>query len=425
MSAYRHFGLQQPPFEQSPDPRFYYRSKAHEEALATLRYTVFASKSCCVIVGDSGSGKTILGRMICQSTGSHTAVLWIHGIGQPERATEVSVYSPGALSGANALPAAHETTLAEWTRANVSTAVAVGQAPRRPALIILDNADELPEHGWRDVLALQTREVAGVVDFNMILLGMPHLLERLDEPSLVRLRRRVFRTCTLPPLRLDGVRAYVDHRIAVAGGKGPEIFTDEAIAHLHSLTRGIPALINQVCDNALLEVYGQARKQVVGSDILPAVQATVGIPSSARSLLEAPAMERRPSHVLPAVIPHRPRLEPPRQIEPPRRSKPPKEAAPALPVPPVLARVRRIKTALVAQLPTTNPGNPAVRSRLQQLEGRLARALEVVRRARELRSRDEPIDLTASTEVLPPPRPDPAARATPARDTGRVAEKDA
>ena len=277
MKPYQHFNLVRPPFEASPDPRVFFAAPSHGETLATLEYSVYANKTCTVVIGESGSGKSLLARLIAARAGRRTSVLWVHGIGQPNNdVTEVSVFSPGSLSASTPEPAVQQTTLAKWTR--------LRHRFPYPPLLIVDDADDLPKHGWRDIISLVSREVLFPRPVNLVLFGIPRLMNLIASPELTRLRRRVFRTCALRPLSCQQVGGYVDCRLAAAGalvGKPPvapdtEIFSPEAIIQAHQLTKGNPGLISQVCDNAILEAFSAGRTRVTDADTIAAARAIVG-----------------------------------------------------------------------------------------------------------------------------------------------------
>jgi type II secretory pathway predicted ATPase ExeA len=286
MEAYRYFRLRQPPFEARPDPAFYYETPGHAEALATAQYAVHAAKACCVILGESGSGKTLLGRILADHVNRTAPVLWIPSIGQPAGATEVQLYPPGSSAGNSTLyrVCPESTTLAAWVRSATPAA--------QSSVVIVDNADALPRHGWIDVLSLLTREFRRAHPTTVVLLGLPQLLTRLDQGALVRLRRRIFRTCELRPFTRDEITAYIHHRLTRAGGD-IQPFTPAAEDMIFHLSGGNPALVNQICDNALVDAYGDDRTTIDAQHVVTAVRAIIGpLRRRPRLLLErlCPAM---------------------------------------------------------------------------------------------------------------------------------------
>jgi general secretion pathway protein A len=268
MKPHQHFGLTRSPFELMPDPRVFCGVGGYGETLAALEYTVSAYRTCTIVLGESGSGKTLLARLAAARASKKTTVLWVYGIGQPENQTEISVYAPGALTKPIPELAQGQTTLSQWVRCNQRLA----EAP----LLIVDDADELPAHGWRDLISLLSREIQFPRSVNLILFATPEFVDTLASPELTRLRRRVFRTCALGRLNRQQIAEYVECRVAAVGGQASRLFTAAAISHLLPLTKGNPGLINQVCDNALLEAFSQGRKRIASADVVAAARAIIG-----------------------------------------------------------------------------------------------------------------------------------------------------
>ncbi len=269
MEAYRYFGLTAAPFEGRPEPRFFFRAACHAETLATLQYVVHAGKSCSLVLGESGSGKTLLGRLVAENANRQARILWVHGFGQPDGQTELTVYPPGSLNSSTLASQGGpmDSSLAEWIRTPARL--------RQRTIVIVDNADALRKHSWEDLLALMTREGRTPKPTSLILLGLPDTLERLSNPRFVRLRRRVFRTCHLVRFTEREVGAYIAHRLTLCGGRA-DLFTPEAIESVSHYSTGNPALINQICDNALVDAFSDERQVVDAEHILASVQAIAG-----------------------------------------------------------------------------------------------------------------------------------------------------
>ena len=269
MHAYRHFGLRLPPFEGPPAPAFFFAGPSHQEALATAQFAARTGKSGVVILGAAGSGKTLVAKLLAQSVNRTAYVLWIHGLGQPKGQTEVSVYPLNTLCGGGRLATEppYDAVLSSWVRARGRT--------RAPVVAIADNADALRENAWSDILALLAREAQDGPVVTLVALGTDELATRLGTPALARLRRRLFRICRLEPLSAAGTAAYIEHRLATAGG-GTIVFTPAAIEQIHRAARGNPATINQICDSALIDAYGDERTTIEAEHIAAAFDAICG-----------------------------------------------------------------------------------------------------------------------------------------------------
>jgi len=267
---YEHFGLTRPPFEATPDPRIFCPAASHSEALATLEYALYARKSCTIVIGESGIGKTLIARLVAGVASRQRCVMWLHGLGQPADTIEVSLFKRGTLCGSAPGSPPEIVSLGEWIRRPPEFT----DAP----LLVIDNADELPEHGWLHILALLSRDFQFPEPVQLAILGMPRLLRRIAAPDMMRLRRRIFRICCLRSLSQPEVVEYIRYRLAAAGAGSAEIFTPGAVNQMYRLTRGNPGLINQVCDNAMLEAFSIGRATVNAADVLAAAQALTGSP---------------------------------------------------------------------------------------------------------------------------------------------------
>ena len=381
MNLYRHFGLKLSPFESAPDPRFFYRSPAHAETLATLQFAVHAGKACCVVAADSGAGKTLVARMLCMDIGARSHVLWLHGLAQSGDGTDVSLYAPGEMTKALLDGPGQRISLDEWLRAR--------RFESRAPLLVVDNADQLSEYAWRTLTAVLADEVRHPTPPNVILLGLPALLRKLTEAQLSRLRGRVFRVCTLPPLPTEHVAGYVRHRVQVAGGADAPVFTDDALTEIERLSRGLPAQVNQLCDNTLIDAFGEGRTSINAGHLLSVSRLAI------RELPE-PQIESAP--LLPAPGANLPALP----LPAPRRlvvvSEPtlPSISAPAPARPP-----RPVRPAQGLQ-PAGKPRN--LDGRLQSLESRLAHALSVVRQARVVKNLTVPPKTESGDQQRAPAR---------------------
>ncbi len=351
MDACQHFGFKKPPFDPMPDAEFFYDAPTHAEALATLQYTVSANKGCCVVVGESGYGKTLLARMVATSVGGKATVFWVHGCAQPDNATNAVVYPPGWFGRAGGGPPVGETTL--------EAEMHVARFLPDPPLLVVDCADELPPRGWHDVTAWLSNEIRYRKPLNVLVFGLPRLLDMLAAPELVRLQQRIFRLCRLEPLSPELTKEYIRARSAAAGGEPRYVFSDATIVQIGQLAQGNPALINRFCDNALLEAYGEGRDYVAMSDVDHAFHAMLAGRLMEHAALPAPSSTpcARPTlppvEVLTSDYPRRVVLE-----------------APAL---------------AYAPAPDTLAVEPEdfsdIEMRLQHFEERLSHALRVVRQA--------------------------------------------
>lgn len=366
MKPFEHFGLKRPPFEMKPDPRVFLKSPSHMEVLATLQYTIYASKACSVVVGESGSGKTLLARVISNACNRRADILWVDAVGQPAERTEATLYSSRtAADGVS--PEETELILADWARSN--------RRLRSTALLIVDDADVLSPQGWRDILLLLTRNARAAKPVNILLFGLPGLLDTLAGHDMVRIRRRIFRTCTLSLLDRRQTGAYIQCRIAAAGRDDDDLFTEEAIDTIHRVSGGNPALINQLCDNAMVSAFSDGHTAIDIAHIMTSVRSTLFV--------------RRPLLAQPAAGPRRLLLEYGSGMLESRtnvmyESDGSFDGDDATEPFDVSRAVRVVENIEVKSSPAGHESSRRRGRRLEALEARVMRALAVVRQARTL-----------------------------------------
>ena len=293
LQPFQHFQLKRPPFEAAPDPRAFCATEPHAEALATLEYALYSRKPCTVLVGESGTGKTLLARMMARTASLQATVLWLPGLGQPQTHSEIYIFPRGTLCGSDCNQPPLLANFSDWIREHSRSSPST--------VLIVDNADCLPSHGWRDVLILLSREVLFSEPVRIGLFGLPGLLRRLAGPEMVQIRRRIFRTAVLQPLTRRDMCVYLNGRLVAAGGRLEDLFTSEALDQMHRLTRGIPACLNQLCENAMLEAMSAGRTRITAADILAAAHAVNGARQPLHTVWKSVKLLNRPALQPPAA----------------------------------------------------------------------------------------------------------------------------
>lgn len=265
MDAYQHFNLSRSPFEPVPDAEFFHDAPSHAEVLATVQYVVLSRKRCCVVVGESGLGKTLIARIVAQTANQTAPVFWIHGGAQSDNETRVRIYPPRTFNRTDDKAGIQDSTL--------TGEMHVTRFLPDPPLLVVDAAHELPANGWRDVAAWLSNEVRYPKPVNVLLFGLPGLLDSLARPEMDCIRQRIFRACRLEPLSNGESIKYIRCRMEKAGGRLENVFTEEAWLKIVETARGYPAQINKLCDNAMIEAYGAERGGVTETDVDHALRA--------------------------------------------------------------------------------------------------------------------------------------------------------
>ncbi|HOW70159.1 MAG TPA: AAA family ATPase [Phycisphaerae bacterium] len=250
-----HFGLHRPPFNNTPDPTFYFSTPEHEEALATLQYATLQRKGFVLVTGEIGAGKTLVGRLFMRQIERDATVAVInhtHLNGQQLLAAICSEFEIDAPAG-EATPQLLE---------RLQTFLLDQFAKDRYAVVLLDEAQNLPNESFEELRMLGNLEADDAKLLQVCILGQPELRDRIRQPGMRQLDQRLFRRFHLPALNRDQIKAYIQHRLTVAGAPGAELFSEEAIDRIYVASRGVPRIVNQLCDNALLTAYGENIKQV-------------------------------------------------------------------------------------------------------------------------------------------------------------------
>lgn len=255
MSVKDFFELNELPFNNSPDIRFFYKSKEHEEAIIRIKYGVESNKGLITIVGPIGTGKTTLARLILDELDNEKNEVALIVVVHSEVTSEWILRKLNMQLGVENVPEDKPSMLSSlYQRLSVLT----GEGKR--VVILIDEAQMLKK---KEVM----EELRGILNFeddtgkliNFVLFGLPELEDNLmlDEP----LRQRVAMRFVLKPFDLESTINYIMHRLKVAGAKEP-IFTLDAIKAVYKYSSGIPRVINTICDNSMFEAYLLKKKRI-------------------------------------------------------------------------------------------------------------------------------------------------------------------
>ncbi|GMU21683.1 MAG: hypothetical protein AMXMBFR13_17730 [Phycisphaerae bacterium] len=291
-----HFGLHRPPFNNTPDPTFYFGTPEHEEALATLHYATQERKGFVLVTGEVGAGKTLIGRMFLRQIEpqAKTAVIThTHLNGRQLLAAICSELELPAVPDDNNLQLAER--LQEYLLEQFSH--------DRHVVVLLDEAQNLPDESFEALRMLGNLEADDAKLLQVCILGQPELRERFDQPGMRQLDQRLFRRFHLPALNAQQTADYILHRLRVAGREGEGLFTPEAMKLIAETSGGIPRVINKICDNALLTAFGKELhvveagliEQVLERAAVPVHAAEPGVPGVVAAEAARPddSVERR------------------------------------------------------------------------------------------------------------------------------------
>jgi general secretion pathway protein A len=279
---HQHFGLNEAPFSIAVNPRYLFMSQRHRDALAHLLYGVSGGGGFILLTGEVGTGKTTVNRCLLE---------------QLPDTTDLAIILNPALSAVELLATACDELKIDYPQGTESLKALTDALHRylldnyeqgRKTVLMIDEAQHLDFDVLEQIRLLTNLETNDEKLLQIILIGQPELTEKLSRPELRQLNQRITARYNLQPLNLQETTAYIRHRLEVAGLRGGvSLFDSAAVKQIHSLTRGIPRLINVLCDRALLGAYGQQRGRVNKKLIAEAAAEVFGDQASASSAKNA------------------------------------------------------------------------------------------------------------------------------------------
>ena len=251
---HHHFALRDNPFAVTPDPRYLFPSDAHQEALAAITYGIEDRKGFVLVLGEVGTGKTTVVRRILDGLSSNTRAVYLFNVRLDFQELLRIVLRELGLTCASGDRLDMIDVLNDFLLQETIAGRAV--------VLVLDEAQHLAPDVLEELRMLTNLETAHEKLLQIVLVGQPELGRTLSMRSLRQLRQRIALVAELRPLTLSETRSYIEHRLAVAGGRGRTLFTARAVRRLHRVSGGIPRIINVVADKALMLGYGTHAKRI-------------------------------------------------------------------------------------------------------------------------------------------------------------------
>jgi general secretion pathway protein A len=248
-----YFGLSENPFNLSPDPEFLYRSPQHEEALANLIYGVRSRKGFIALTGEVGTGKT-------------TMLECLRDYLDAQRIEFAFLFNSRVTPGQFFEMMAYDFDLQCDRKSKTDVlfalnALLIQQAERgRTTVLIVDEAHNLECDVLEEIRLLGNLETRQGKLLQIILSGQPELDRKLDAPNLRQLKQRIILRCTLDSLTANECAEYIESRLERAGMPNQAVFSRELMEEIHIRSKGIPRLINALCDNLLVTAFAMEQR---------------------------------------------------------------------------------------------------------------------------------------------------------------------
>jgi general secretion pathway protein A len=259
------YGFREMPFNITPDPRFLYLSPTHQEALQHLKYGVREKKGFIVLVGEVGCGKTTLcRRFLNELDPAHYDTALILN----PRVTETQMLKAILTElGEKKLGRSQNDLVAQMNR------VLLERIERgRDIVLIIDEAQNLKVEVLEQIRLLSNLETDSQKLLQIVLLGQPELKEVLARDELRQLRQRILVHYELHPLSGNEISHYIQHRLSLAGANGRPSFTSWALRAIHRGSAGVPRIVNNLCDKAMLSAFIRESDEVNYWDVRRAIR---------------------------------------------------------------------------------------------------------------------------------------------------------
>jgi general secretion pathway protein A len=257
------FGLRANPFNVNPDPRYLYLTRHTQEALACLTYGIQSRRGFILLTGEVGTGKTtLLNKLLDWLRGQRVATAFVFNSRLDVPQLFDYMLADFGIECDSQLKSQVLLRLYQW----LLDRYRAGET----AVLIIDEAQNLSTQVLEEIRLLTNLETATAKLLQIVLAGQPELQQKLALPEMRQLKQRITLRCKTQPLTLEETSAYIAQRLKIAGSNGHEIFSPEALQAVHEYARGIPRVINLLCDHALISAFVDQQQQV-GSVLIEGV----------------------------------------------------------------------------------------------------------------------------------------------------------
>lgn len=259
---YKYFGLKEAPFSIAPNPDYLFMTERHREALAHLHHCIESDAGFVMLTGDIGTGKTTVCRLFLNKLPDDTQVAFILNpfLGGKELLFSIAQELQIEELEENA-------TLRESVDA-IYLHLLRNYSKKRHTILLIDEAQHIHSKVLELIRLLTNLETDRKKLLKIILVGQPELNDILAQEDMVQLSQRITARYHIKPLSLEETRAYIDYRMRTAGFMGElSPFPKTAVKQIYQYTKGVPRLINVLCDRVLLGVYSQ-NKALADSEII-------------------------------------------------------------------------------------------------------------------------------------------------------------
>jgi len=294
-----HFGIKEFPFSLTPNTEFFLNMASYHKAYNMLMVSVANREGFIKVVGEVGTGKTMLCRKVLNTLEENPETYITAYIANP-------VLSPKGLflAFAEELGLEADSDIGHHSLLKKVTKILMRHSEEgKQVILFIDEAHAMPEKTLEALRLMTNLETERSKLFQVVLFAQPELDDMLREKSLRQLLQRITFSYKLESLDREGLGRYVSHRMATAGYNGPTVFSSAALDDLFAATRGIPRIVNVLCHKTLMVAFGRGERLIEREHMRAAIDDTEGVelPKSAASKFGAVSMVMAAACVVLAV----------------------------------------------------------------------------------------------------------------------------
>lgn len=262
----QHFGLTESPFSLTPDTQFYFNNSSHREVLSAILLALRHSEGFIKVVGEVGTGKTLLCRKLLDHLDARYQTAYIPN---PYLSPDELKWFLAEEIGVTTADKPAYKLLNDINHTLIELAV-----NKRQVVLIVDEAQAMPRETLEALRLLTNLETAKRKLLQVVLLGQPELDDMLNRPDLRQLKQRIVFAEYLQTISPDNIAHYVQTRLKAAGYQGEPLFSRTALARLTRASGGVPRLLNVLCHKALMAAYGEGAHRVEARHMTRAIADT-------------------------------------------------------------------------------------------------------------------------------------------------------
>ncbi|MDX2369722.1 MAG: AAA family ATPase [Colwellia sp.] len=268
-----HFGLTELPFTLTPNTSFFLALEPHDEALAVLMTALKTGEGFIKVIGEVGTGKTLLCRKLLNEIPEHFVTAYIpNPYLNPDELRRAVAIELGVKQA--------QRMSAQLLTQRIQNRLLELHAKGHSVVLILDEAQALPEQSLEALRLFTNLETETRKLLQVVLFAQPELDQRLAQTEFRQLRQRITFSYQLRAMKAEEVQQYIQHRLQVAGYKGATLFSDSLCKKITKASQGIPRLVNILCHKMLMLSYGQGTYQMTRKQLAAAIKDTESIISS-------------------------------------------------------------------------------------------------------------------------------------------------